>query len=163
MSGNRENVYKLIGHFADKILDDVIWYKKNPIPTSIENCVTNSYEHIFILTKDKNLKLKVNKLHNFKNVIELASNSNNQFVDIHHAVMNIELAKIVIQEFTQQGDLVLDPFMGMGTTGVVCKMLDRKYTGFEICEEYYNKSLERIENGFIQEDGNEFETNFGLF
>lgn len=50
----------------------------------------------------------------------------------------------VIKEFTSPGDIVLDPFFGMGTTGVCCIEQNRKYIGFELCQEYVDKAQERI-------------------
>lgn len=56
----------------------------------------------------------------------------------------------VIQLNTSEGDLVLDPFMGSGTLGVVCKQTDRKYIGMEIDEKYYKIAEKRIENATCQ-------------
>ena len=47
---------------------------------------------------------------------------------------------------TYIGDRVLDPFMGSGTTGVVCKKLNRDFIGIELDENYFNIAKERIEN-----------------
>ncbi|MBO4543994.1 MAG: hypothetical protein J5725_12540 [Bacteroidales bacterium] len=52
----------------------------------------------------------------------------------------------VIQLNTNEDDVVLDPFMGSGTVGVVCKNTKRKYSGMEIDEKYYKIAAERIEN-----------------
>jgi len=56
----------------------------------------------------------------------------------------------VIQLNTNEGDVVLDPFMGSGTVGVVCKHSKRKYIGMEIDEKYYQVAKERIENSVAQ-------------
>lgn len=141
----RKYVYKLMGYFSEYIYDDVIWYKENPIPTSTENSMTNSYEHILILNKNKK-PVKVNSKHYFKNVIQLPCNSNKDFSDIHHAVMNLNLSNKIIEEFTIKEDLVYDAFFGCGTTGLSCKLLGRKYTGTEINKTYYDVSIDRIAN-----------------
>lgn len=47
---------------------------------------------------------------------------------------------------SNEGDLVLDCFMGSGTTGVACKKLNRNFIGMEINETYFNKAKERIVN-----------------
>ena len=52
----------------------------------------------------------------------------------------------VIQLNTDENDIVLDPFMGSGTVGVVCKTFKRRYIGMEIDEKYYKIATERIEN-----------------
>lgn len=56
----------------------------------------------------------------------------------------------VIQLNTNEGDVVLDPFMGSGTVGVVCKHSKRKYIGMEIDDKYYQIAKERIEKSVEQ-------------
>ena len=51
-----------------------------------------------------------------------------------------------LQLFSKEGDTILDPFMGTGTTGVACALLNRKFIGIERDLEYYNMARERIAN-----------------
>jgi len=62
----------------------------------------------------------------------------------HPAMFPEELPKRLIKMFSYKGDLVLDPFAGIGTTLKVAKDLERKYIGFEIDEMYCEKTRERI-------------------
>ena len=50
----------------------------------------------------------------------------------------------ILNKFTKEGDTVLDPFMGSGTTAVACHKLKRNYIGFELDKEYYDLSMQRI-------------------
>lgn len=144
ISSNRENVYKLIGHYAELIHDDIIWYKTNGLPCPNEGSISNTYEHILLIKKNKNDKIKVHT-NGFRNVItKIGVNSSNDYADVHHAVMNKKLADVCISEFTDEGDFVLDPFMGMGTTAMSCKDFKRDYYGFEICKEYYTLAINRL-------------------
>lgn len=52
----------------------------------------------------------------------------------------------LIKTYTNKGDIVLDCFMGSGSTGVACKTLERQFIGIEIDEKYFNIAKERIEN-----------------
>lgn len=140
---NRDNVYKLIGHYHDKIHDIVIWYKPNGLPSGTPNVLSNTYEYVILLKPDGADNIKVNSTV-YRNVIVHGVHSNNQYSNIHHAVMPETFCTELIREFTQEGDIVLDPFSGMATTAISCIKCKRKYIGFELCEEYYNKSLERI-------------------
>jgi modification methylase len=63
----------------------------------------------------------------------------------HPAPFPVELAKRVVQLYSYRDDVVLDPFMGSGTTCVAAKQLGRKYIGFEISEEYCAIARERID------------------
>lgn len=144
ISNNRENVYKLIGHYADRIHDDIIWYKPNGLPCPNDGAISNTYEHILLIKKNPKDKIKVHT-NGFRNVInKIGVNSENKFADIHNAVMNKKLSDVCIYEFTDINDFVIDPFMGMGTTAMSCIDLKRNYFGFEICKEYYDKCIERI-------------------
>lgn len=144
-SENRDNVYRLMGHYADKIHDDIIWYKPNGIPCYNEGSIANTYEHVLIIKKTPKTKVKVHS-RDFRNVISgIGVNSNNQYAAIHHAVMNEKLSDLLIYEFTEKGDFVIDPFMGLGTTGVSCVKFDRYYFGFEIFELYHHECVKRLE------------------
>ena len=140
---NRVNVYKLIGHYAENLKDDIIWYKPNGLPSSTKGALSNTYEHILLIQKDMKQTIKVNSDF-FRNVIVLPTNPNRKYAKIHKAIMNKELSDICIREFTNEGDLVLDPFMGSGTTALSCIDLHRNYYGYEICKEYYDLCQQRI-------------------
>ena len=62
----------------------------------------------------------------------------------HITVKPIALMEHLIKLFSKKGALVVDPFLGSGTTAVACKNTDRKCTGFEINKAYYDICLERV-------------------
>ena len=65
----------------------------------------------------------------------------------HVAVYPERLVSYFIQGATDEGDVVLDPFSGTGTTAAVAKFLRRKYIGFDISEEYVRFARQRVEDG----------------
>lgn len=134
---NRSEVYKLIGTFSESIKEIIVWEKTNPMPAS-GNSITNSLEY-FIVLGDKPLKSNTTYT---KNIISTSVNS--QMPKNHKAVMKQEVADWFIERFTQEGEHILDPFMGTGTTGVACRKYQRDFTGIEISKEYYELALERI-------------------
>ncbi|MGQ9702755.1 MAG: DNA-methyltransferase [bacterium] len=58
-----------------------------------------------------------------------------------------ELIKKILMYSSEEGDIVLDPFLGSGQVAVVSKMLGRQYIGFEIAKDYYEFAKERLEKG----------------
>lgn len=62
----------------------------------------------------------------------------------HPAVFPLQLAIDHIISWSNEGDTVLDPFMGSGTTGVACKKLNRDFVGMEIDAEYFDIARNRI-------------------
>lgn len=75
-----------------------------------------------------------------------STSANSKHTDRHPNEKNITLLKFLIGISTNENDIVLDPFMGSGTTLVSAKELNRKYIGIEMDEKYFNMSKERIEN-----------------
>ena len=144
LANNRENVWKLFGHYADKIHHVLIWDKDNVIPAG-RGIVSNQYEFIIIFDTNINNKITANS-NFFTNIIHAPKNKDKTYSNIHKAVMSKPLADIIIKEFTKEGDLVLDPFMGLGTTALSCIDNNRKWCGFELAPLYYEKCLERIKN-----------------
>jgi len=84
------------------------------------------------------------------------SSESKRIADNHVAVYPVELVKYFIGGATKEGDVVLDPFMGTGTTGVGAKILGRNYIGFEMQSNYISLAESRIRDTVIsQVIGNE--------
>lgn len=83
------------------------------------------------------------------NIWEFAVGFNNSTKDViaydHPAIFPEKLAARHIQSWSNEGDLVYDPFMGSGTTAKMCILLKRNFIGSEISEEYTNIANKRIE------------------
>jgi site-specific DNA-methyltransferase (adenine-specific)/site-specific DNA-methyltransferase (cytosine-N4-specific) len=75
------------------------------------------------------------------NVLSMATESSNKQ---HSAVFPRELPTWFIKLFTQKGDVVLDPFLGSGTTAIAALELDRNSIGIEIKDEYYKLAIKNI-------------------
>lgn len=123
-----------IGYFVNDI---IIWHKNNPIP--LKNRLTNAYEYIFVLSKHPIGEYQTKEYTH--NVWQFPVSSG---VKGHSAVFPLELPKRILETFSKEGDLILDPFIGSGTTAIACKMLKRNYIGCEISKEYCKIAEERI-------------------
>ena len=135
---NRDTVYKLIGFFNKDIKEIIIWEKSNPMPAA-GNSITNAVEYFIVLGKKS---LKSNTTYT-KNIIK--SSVNSRMPKIHKAVMKQEIADYFIETFTKEKDIILDPFMGVGTTGISCVSMNRDFIGIELIKEYYELSGHNIQ------------------
>ncbi|HKY28504.1 MAG TPA: site-specific DNA-methyltransferase [Pyrinomonadaceae bacterium] len=92
----------------------------------------------------KNVSNWVNRTMAFpSNVLHMASETGNKN---HSAVFPVSLPEWFIKLFTKEGDLVLDPFVGSGTTAVAAKMSNRDYIGIEIVQEYVELAINALHN-----------------
>ena len=133
---NKKDVYKLIGHYADKIDQILTWYKPNAQPQHYPHRIANFYEWVVIFKCKDFDKLYVNS-NGYTNVIVQNINSDRTYSDRHRALMSERFCDEMIREFTFKEETVLDPFMGLATTGISCIKLGRKFIGTEIYEPYF--------------------------
>ena len=134
---NRSEVYSLIGKYANEIKNIVVWKKTNPTPAR-KNVLCNAYELFLIFTKS-NVWVCDEPT---KNVI--TSSVNTQTYSEHKAVMKYEVCEWFITHFTKEESVVLDPFLGTGTTAVACVNTNRHYIGFEISSKYFQIACDRL-------------------
>lgn len=139
-SYNKKDVHKIMGIFSEQIIEVLIWKKSNPMPNPH---LINAYEYILVLSKN-NKSLKANHTYTF-NHFETPVFSANKHKDIHRAVMHPDAAMFMLKNFSKAGDVVFDPFMGVGTTGVAAIGLNRSFIGIELDDTYYNIARDRIE------------------
>jgi DNA modification methylase len=93
------------------------------------------------------------------NVLHLATECSNRG---HSAAFPVELPKWFIKLFTQYNDVVLDPFMGSGTTAVACQELNRRFIGIELNGEYCTLAQDRLHSATqltLWEKGSEYSIN----
>ena len=110
----------------------------------------NCYENIIVGYKSSKSYMRINKKNEKYFDLWKINPSKN---DNHPATFPVELIERIIRGYSCEKDLlVLDPFMGSGTTGVACKNLNRNFIGIELDETYFNIAKERIENTVIQEE-----------
>ena len=72
--------------------------------------------------------------------------------NLHDTEKPTELMKILIENSSNENETILDPFMGIGSTGVACKNLNRNFIGIEISEEYFNIAKARIDYWTTQDE-----------
>jgi DNA modification methylase len=113
----------------------VIWKKNNATPNRwyMKNC-----EYILFFRKGK-----AKKINNpgTKQVLEIDNIIGNK---VHPTEKPVRLMEILVENSSNEGDLVLDCFMGSGSTGVACKNTNREFIGMELDENYFKVACERL-------------------
>lgn len=144
---------KKIGFIFNGIL---IWHKSSGIPTNSKNIV-DRHEYVLIFTKSKNNKLKslyINDFSDYKN-----KEINGGFIwninrkagsvgkkTIHPAIFPTELINRIIKVSTAENDIVLDPFLGSGTSLIASLNNNRNFVGYEINEGFKDLMDSRFKN-----------------
>jgi len=119
------------------------WIKTNPQPINSKvNYLTNCRE--IALLSVKKSKPTFNSKHD-KGIYEYPLQGGKS--RFHPTQKSLPLFEALVKKHSNEGDLVLDCFAGSATTAVAAQNTNRSFVGCEIDEEYYNKALQRINNG----------------
>lgn len=152
------------------IINNIIWRKTNPAPNLSCRCFTHSTETIIWARKQLTLKKKGKHYFNYDAMKE--ENGGKQMKDVwdiesvepelfesstapksekkygkHPTQKPLVLLMRLITAASKEGDLILDPFNGSGTTGIVAHNMNRQYIGIELNKEYLDLSVRRYKNG----------------
>lgn len=144
---SRENV-GLLKQYADEhnlLFKDIIyWVKSNPMPrnrdrryvTSVENAVT-------IVKKGKKWTFNRQRPTYENGLFKYPIVSPKE--RIHPTQKPVQLMEDLVRIHSNENDVILDPFLGSGSTGITCINTNRNFIGMEVNEEYFNKAKNRIE------------------
>lgn len=160
--GSYQNIY-IVGCVLQElsfwIINDIVWSKTNPTPNFLGTKFTNKQETMLWATPTQKTKYRFNyktmkKLNGGKqmtSVWDIPISSGSERIKtkdgekLHPTQKPEKLLYNVILSSSQNGDLILDPFMGSGTTGAMAKRLGRNFFGIERNEVYREHALKRIE------------------
>jgi len=162
--GTYHNIFrigKIMQDLGYWILNDVIWVKTNPMPNWLGVRFTNATETLIWAVKDKNVK-KYTFNREFAKQFGIGKIGANVWMfpicsgkerlkdekgnKVHSTQKPIELLKRIILTSTNEGDVILDPMAGTGTTGYVAKMLNRQFVMIEKELKYVECIRKRLEN-----------------
>jgi len=119
------------------------WQKLNPLPAEWQRRFVPGREYFLHAVKQGAYTFNTDKVHHGSFTMGLTPNSEKYFGK-HPTQKPINLMTDILSILTNKGDLVLDPFMGSGTTGVACKSIERNFIGIEIDEKYFDIAETRI-------------------
>lgn len=133
---------------------DVIWHKPNPMPESVQDRCTKAHEYLFMLTKSARYffdnsaiqepATSADNSDEYRNKRSVWTIPVRPFKGSHFAVMPEALVEPCLLSSTRKNDLVLDPFTGSGTVGVVGLRHGRRFVGTELNPDYAQIARNRI-------------------
>ncbi|NWJ21059.1 site-specific DNA-methyltransferase [Marine Group I thaumarchaeote] len=142
-----------IGFFLKDIL---IWHKSSGIPSG-EKRFGQHFEYILFFVKDKNnfkfrkesldsiIDYKIENLTSIGDVWNIKKKAGNIGKDVPHpAIFPVEMIRRIIKVSTDKIDVVLDPFLGSGTTTLAAIELHRSSVGYELNEKDYKPLIEKV-------------------
>jgi DNA modification methylase len=144
--------YNLIGQWHqifDPVFDTfqfIVWHKTNPPPKLRRAGFLNSCE-LIVCVWNKGHTWNFTKQKDMHNFIEspICMGRERLKNPVHPTQKPIKVLSRLVKLATNPGDLVLDPFMGVGSSGVAVLQLDRRFTGIEIDPAYFRAAEKRIE------------------
>lgn len=162
ISGTMHNIY-YVGVALElegfSIINNITWRKLNPPPNISTRAFTHSTETVLWARKILKNNKKGKHVFNYKHMKSL--NQDKQMKDVwefsltkpsekkqgkHPTQKPLDLLRRIVMSSTNEGDTILDPFNGSGTTGIAAKELNRKYIGIDLEEEYLKLTIKRLEN-----------------
>lgn len=140
---NKQQLRQYINYFEEKgyNMDLLTWHKTNPVPTC-NNKYLSDTEYILFF-RENGVKIYGN-YETKKKYYVTPTNKEDKKLYNHPTIKPLEIIKNLVINSSKENDIILDPFMGSGTTGVACKQLDRNFIGIEMDSNYYNIAERRI-------------------
>lgn len=138
---------KQLHHYIDFAIDNKLqygltyWHKSDPAPLC-NNKYLNDVE-LCIYIKGKNAKI-MGSYSTKSMVYKSSTNRKDKVLYQHPTIKPVQLIEKYLINHSNESDVILDPFMGSGTTGVACKNLNRNLIGIELDDKYFDIASERI-------------------
>ena len=130
----------------------IIWDKQRQGMGDTSTVFGFQYELIFFVSKGQP-KIRGKRLSDIWSFPKVVGRN-----QVHQNQKPIELIERCVTKHSNEGDVVFDGFMGSGTTAIACINTNRNYIGFELDQEYYRASIERINNHVKDKQIDLFET-----
>lgn len=142
---NKNQLRQYIDYFDDRgcNIDLLTWHKTNPVPTCSNKYLSDTEYCVFA----RESGVKVYGSYETKRKFYVSSlNTDDKERYGHPTVKPLNIIKNLIINSSKEGNVVLDPFMGSGTTAVACKSTGRHFIGYEIDPKYCEIANERVRN-----------------
>lgn len=141
---NHINLIHMLNTFVNNgfsFIKSLIWDKGNKI---MGQYYMSQFEYILFFRKGFGKPINNCGTSDILSIPNTKTRANNE--NLHDTEKPVDLMKILVENSSQPHEIVLDPFMGIGSTGIACKCTNRDFIGIEIDEKYFDIAFERIHN-----------------
>jgi site-specific DNA-methyltransferase (cytosine-N4-specific) len=131
---------------------DIIWNKPNCQPESVKDRPTRSHEYIFLFSKSEHYRYEPAAMRgpNGRNIRTVWDIHTQPYPEAHFATFPAALVEPCIKLGSSPSELILDPFIGSGTTGLVALKLNRRFVGIELNPSYLQIAEHRLNGDLIR-------------
>jgi site-specific DNA-methyltransferase (adenine-specific) len=157
--GSYHNIYRIgsiLQDFDRKLINSIVWYKRNAFPNVTQRMLCESTEHIIWAVNETQKKAK-NWIFNYKEMKALnggvqmrnmwditSTKKTEKKYGKHPSQKPVSVISRIITGMTKKGDLIIDPFMGSGTLLVAAKSMERSFIGIDNNKDYCKLALKRV-------------------
>ncbi len=149
VTGSKRAFFKMIGTFSDKLKDIIVWDKGAGQPAMHEQVLNRGSEFLLVFDNDYPISRQFRNKGRFeRGTLEdiWRINRTRKSFNGNKATFPSELVEKILSNFSDEEDIIYDPFMGTGTTAIGAKKLQRQFLGSEIDQELINVAYDRIDN-----------------
>lgn len=143
---NKKQIVPYINFYVNQLgcaFEILTWHKINALPTYSNKYLTDT-EYCLYFHKGKG-KCFPNSYEDAQTFYIAPINQTDKKLYKHPTIKPLDFTAKLIRNSSNEGDVVLDPFMGSGTTGIACKGLKRRFIGIEINDKWFDIAKERME------------------
>lgn len=154
---NKKQIPEYFNFYVNKHkckFDIITWSKTNALPT-YSNKYLSDTEYLLYFHKGKG-KCFPQSYEDAKTYYIAPINHKDKKIYGHPTIKPLDITEKIVRNSSKENQLILDPFMGSGTTGVACLNMNRNFIGIELNENYFNTAKERIykRENELKEKGN---------
>lgn len=139
---SKEQIKQYLDYFEDYNMDLLTWHKTNPVPTCNNKYLSDTEYLLFF--REKGVKV-YGSYHTKRKFYVTQTNKKDKEKYKHPTVKPLEIMQNIITNSSREDDVVLDCFMGSGTTGEACVNTGRRFIGMEKEQKYFEIAKQRID------------------
>ena len=150
---SQKQLFPLIEYFVEGKkcnFNLITWHKTNPIPACGNKYLTDTEYCLFF--REKGVKIYGEFSTKFTYYITPLNQKDKKLYN-HPTIKPLDIIQNLVVNSSLEGDIVLDPFLGSGTTAVACVNTGRHYIGFELDPQYYDIACKRLDEAEGVENG----------